>query len=220
MHIFASLIALSLPFCLSTISDVGLQSETPRAVEGKPVKLFNGKNLTNWEGDPKSFRVQDGAIVGGSLEHDIPRNEFLCTTKEFGDFELKLKFKLLGATANGGIQIRSQRIPNNNEVSGYQADLGDGYWGSLYDESRRNRTLIKPSDELIARILKREQWNDYTIRCVGRHIQLFINGTMTVDYTEPDQQLPQIGIIGLQIHGGKASECWYKDLVMTPLKQK
>ncbi len=202
----------------ASISIVRSQTSYPKITKGKPVALFNGKNLDGWEGDPKSFRVQDGAIIGGSLDHDVPRNEFLCTHDQYGDFELKLRFKLIGTTANGGIQIRSQRVPNNNEVCGYQADLGDGYWGSLYDESRRNRTLIKPSDEVINNVLKRDQWNDYTIRCVGKRIQLWITGTMTVDYSEEDASLPQTGIIGLQIHGGKASECWYKNIVLTPLR--
>ncbi len=78
----------------------------------KPVKLFDGKSLKGWEGNEKSFRVEEGAIVAGTLKEKIPRNEFLATEKEYGDFELRLKFKLLGGEkANAGVQIRSQRIP-------------------------------------------------------------------------------------------------------------
>jgi hypothetical protein len=174
--------------------------------------LFDGRTLGGWEGNLKIFRVDDGAIVGGSLKEPIARNEFLCTTREFGDFELRLQFKVLGEGANAGVQIRSRRIPNHHEVKGYQADLGDGWWGSLYDESRRNRILSAADSVTVKRVLKRNDWNDYTIRCQGRRIQLSINGQQTVDYTEADEGIDQTGLVGLQIHGGEPSEAWYKDI--------
>ncbi|HEV2970419.1 MAG TPA: DUF1080 domain-containing protein [Pirellulales bacterium] len=183
--------------------------------KGQAIALFDGKTFNGWEGDLKVFRIEDGAIVGGSLKATLPRNEFLATTKEYGDFELRLKVKLTGATsANGGIQIRSRRLPNNSEMIGYQADMGQQYWGSLYDESRRRKTLIGPDADELKKVLKLNDWNDYVIRCEGRHIQLWLNGLKTVDYTEPDEKLEQKGLIGLQIHSGPASEAWYKDLVI------
>lgn len=181
-------------------------------------QLFDGQTLAGWEGDEKTFRVTDGAIVAGTLERKIPRNEFLCTTKEFGDFELTLKFRLLGKGANAGVQLRSRRIPNHHEVKGYQADLGDGWWGCLYDESRRNKVLQRPQDQAaLDKVLRRDDWNDYRIRCQGRRIQLWINDVATVDYTEPDESIEQRGLIAVQIHGGPPSEAWYKDLKITEL---
>lgn len=174
--------------------------------------LFDGKSFAGWEGNEQVFRIADGAIVGGSLAAPVARNEFLCTKEIFGDFELRLSFKLLGQGVNGGVQIRTQRIPNHHEVSGYQADLGDGWWGSLYDESRRNKILAKADEAVIKEVLKPGQWNDYVIRCEGKRIQLWVNGRQTVDYTEPDEQIEQSGIIGVQIHGGGPSEAWYKDI--------
>ncbi|HEV3386508.1 MAG TPA: DUF1080 domain-containing protein, partial [Gemmata sp.] len=65
------------------------------ADEPKPISLFDGKTLSGWEGDTeKTWRVEEEAIVGGSIDTTVPRNEFLCTTKSYGDFELKVKFKL------------------------------------------------------------------------------------------------------------------------------
>jgi hypothetical protein len=174
--------------------------------------LFDGRTLSGWEGDESIFRIEDGAIVGGTLKAPIARNEFLCTRVEFGDFELRLRFKVLGVGANGGVQLRSRRIPNDHEVRGYQADLGDGWWGSLYDESRRNRVLAKADPAVVEKALKRDDWNDYTIRCQGRRIRLWINGQQTVDYLESDDRVEQTGVIALQIHGGAASEAWYKDI--------
>ncbi len=184
----------------------------------RPSKLFDGKTFNGWEGNLKVFRIEKGAIVGGGLKNGIPRNEFLCTTREFGDFELRLKFKLIGEGANGGVQIRSKRIPNDTEVSGYQADMGDGYWGSLYDESRRNRTLVKPDEGALKKAWRHGDWNEYRILCERKRIRLWINGSQMVDYVEADEGIPQTGVIGLQIHGGKPSEAWYKEIVIQEIK--
>jgi len=184
----------------------------------KPVPLFDGRTFTGWEGETKTtWRIQDGAIVGGSLSTQVPRNEFLTTTRSFGDFVLRAKFKLVGTEGfiNGGVQIRSQRVQEPpNEMSGYQADIGDKYWGSLYDESRRNKTLVAPPAELIQQILKPGDWNDYEIRAEGPRIRLSINGRQTVDYMEADAKIPRDGLIGLQIHGGGKAEAWYKDITI------
>lgn len=192
------------------------QNTTPQP---KPVALFDGKTFDGWEGDTeKSFRITDGAIVGGSLESNIPRNEFLCTTRTYKNFVLSLKFKVLGEGANAGVQFRTKRIPNHHEVSGYQADMGDpGWWGCLYDESRRNKVLAQANTEEVNKVLKRNDWNEYKIRCDGKRITLWINGLQTVDYTETDDKIEDSGVIALQIHGGPPSEAWYKDIMIEEL---
>jgi len=185
--------------------------------ESKAVALFDGETFAGWEGNRDVFRIDDGAVVGGSLAKPVARNEFLCTTREYGDFELRLKFKLLGKGANAGVQFRSRRIADHHEVIGYQADLGDGWWGCLYDESRRKRVLAQADAEELAKVLKPDDWNEYVIRCEGRRIRLWINGFQTVDYTEPDATIEQRGLIGLQIHGGPPSEAWYKEITIREL---
>jgi hypothetical protein len=186
--------------------------------EAKP--LFDGKTLAGWEGDTKNtWRIEDGAIVGGSLDIVVPRNEFLCTLKSYGDFELKVKFKLIGdrKTANAGVQFRTKRIPNHHEVSGYQADVGQHYWGALYDESRRKKVLAQPDKSVLDKIVKHDDWNDYVIRCEGPRIRLWLNGTLTVDFTEKDDKIERTGIIGLQIHGGGKAKAYYKDITIDEL---
>jgi hypothetical protein len=184
----------------------------------KGVRLFDGKSFKGWEGNGKIFRIEKGAIVGGTLKQKIARNEFLCTKKTYKNFVLKLEVKLLGGPrANAGIQIRTKRIPNHHEVIGYQADMGVGWWGSLYDESRRRKVLAKADAALIKKILKAKDWNRYEIRCEGRRIRLYINDTLTVDYTEPDPKIPLEGVIAVQIHGGPPSEAWYRNIMIREL---
>ena len=132
---------------------------------------------------------------------------------------LRVKFKLVGSEGfvNAGVQFRSRRLTDPaHEMTGYQADLGAKYWGSLYDESRRNKTLAEPKPEQLA-TLKLNDWNDYEIRAEGPRIRLSINGVQTVDYTEPEATIPQSGLIGLQIHGGGKAKVFYKDLVIEEL---
>jgi hypothetical protein len=202
-----------LPLPLVVVIGLGLSAPALCRADWKP--LFDGKTFDGWEGDlGKTWRIEDGAIVGGSLEKTVPRNEFLCTMKSYGEFELKVKFKLLGdrKQANAGVQFRTKRIPKHHEVCGYQADVGQHYWGALYDESRRNRVLAQPDRKLLDKIVRHEDWNEYTIRCEGPRIRLWLNGTLTVDYTEKDTRIDRTGIIGLQIHGGARAKVYYKDI--------
>jgi len=196
------------------------QAGAAGAAGGKTVRLFDGKTFAGWEGNLKAFRIADGAIVGGTLKKRIPRNEFLTTKKEYADFELRLKVKLVGGKGNAGIQIRSRRIPKHHEMIGYQADVGQGWWGCLYDESRRRKVLARANPKELAKVLKSDGWNQYVIRCEGKRIRLTLNGCQTVDYTEPDAKIEQRGLIGLQIHGGGPSEVRYKDIEITELPGK
>lgn len=201
--------------CFSILSACICLSEKRQEV------LFNGKNFHGWEGDTvKTWRIQEGAIMGGSLLEKVDHNYFLCTTKSYDNFVIRLKFRLSGREGfiNTGVQFRSVRAAKPDyEMIGYQADLGDGYWASLYDESRRNKTLVSPDSMLIKKILKPGNWNDYQVRCENRRIRIWLNGRQTVDYTESDLSIPQKGLIGLQIHGGGKAQVAYKDIVLQEL---
>ncbi len=189
---------------------------------GKPVPIFDGKSFKGWDGDTdKTWRIEDGALVGGSLQATVPRNEFVATTRSFTNFVLRLKFKLVGTEGfiNAGVQVRSERTKTPpNEMSGYQVDLGDPeWWGCIYDESRRNKVVAKSDIAAINKVLKRGDWNQYEIRCEGKRIRAWINGAQTVDYTEPEDAIPQFGRLGLQVHGGGKCEAWYKEITVEEL---
>jgi hypothetical protein len=208
---------------LAAILELGLAwAEEPPA---KATPLFDGKTFAGWDGDTKqTWRIEDGCLVGGALTKKQPRNEFLATKKEYGDFVLTLKFKLLGDSkttfVNSGVQLRSQRVKDSHEMIGYQADLGNGFWGSLYDESRRDKVLAAADQQAMRKALKPGAWNEYVVRAEGRRIRTWLNGVPGVDYTEPDEKVPQVGRIGLQIHGGGPAEVWFKDIAIEELPAK
>jgi HEAT repeat protein len=182
--------------------------------QARRMALFDGQTLAGWEGNTSVWRVRDGAIVGGSLAGN-PRNEFLATTASYTNFVLRLEYKLVGTEGfvNGGVQVRSQRVRQPpNEVSGYQADIGAGFSGCLYDESRRNTILARPTDEQIKRWEKPGEWNRYEVRCAGPRIQIALNGEKTVDYTEADAAMPLDGRVALQIHGSCQAEIAFRNL--------
>ncbi len=178
--------------------------------------LFDGQSLAGWEGNDKTFRVADGAIVAGSQQEKIPHNEFLCTKAEYGDFELRLEARLVGKGDNAGVQFRSQRVPGHFEVSGYQCDIGrmqdKPIWGWLYDESRRKKFLVEADVQKLAKVVKPDDFNELVIRCQGPRIQIWVNGLQTVDYTEQKENIAAKGIIGLQIHGGEPAEAAYRNI--------
>ncbi len=187
------------------------------------VPLFDGKTLNGWEGNLDYFRVEDGALVAGRTDSDIPHNEFLCTTEEYDNFELRLEVKMKGRRNNGGIQIRTKRVTNHDyRVSGYQCDIGEWppkdtklVWGALYDEDRRNKYLV-PAREDVASFSSMTDWNDYVIRADGPRIQIWVNGELTTDYTE-HEHIPDTGLVCAQIHGGPAAEVWHRNFVIKEL---
>ena len=112
------------------------------------------------------------------------------------------------------MQFRSKRVRTTMRYRAIRPISATAGGASLYDESRRNKILAKADLAEVDRVLHRDDWNDYRILAIGKRIQLWINGQQTVDYTEPDEQIVQHGLIGLQIHGGPPSEAWYKEIVI------
>jgi len=198
-----------------------LSAAVASAAEPGFTSLFDGKILTGWEGDARIFRVQEGSIVAGSQAERIAHNDFLASTAEFDDFELRLKARLVGKGQNAGVQFRSQRVANHFEMIGYQCDMGTmqgkPIWGALYDESRRRKFLAEPDHAKLTAALKPADWNDLVIRCEGPRIQIWVNDVQTVDYTEADCDIPRRGRLGLQIHGGEPAEAAYKDIQIKEL---
>ena len=195
----------------------GVASAAEPAAEEGFVPLFNGKDLTGWEGDAKLWIVEEGVLIGRSP--GIGYNDFLATAKTYGDFVLRFQVRLVGDKGNSGVQFRSKRVPPpSHEVSGYQADIASGWWGKLYDESRRNRVLAGPKPEDLKTALKPDGWNDYEVEAVGNKIRMSINGVKMVEYVEEDAQVAREGIIAPQIHGGGPMEVQFKSIRIKEIK--
>lgn len=187
----------------------------------KTVSLFDGKTLSGWKAFPADqnlWKVVDSVIVGGDGVKNIPTNLYLYTEKEYGDFELRCLFRLSGNPATGminsGIQYRSTIV--DGEMVGYQADIGNGFWGDIYDEHRRG-TLVKGDLSTLKYLLKEDGWNSYIVRVKGDRHELYINGVKVSDYMENDSTVPPRGIIAFQLHSGGAAKVELRDLTLTEL---
>jgi Domain of Unknown Function (DUF1080) len=193
-----------------------LLSATGFAADKQFKPLFNGRDLSGWQEDtPNIWSVRDGMIVGRTP--GMKHNDFLRTKKTYGEFVLKVRFRLIDGQGNAGIQFRSEAVPDSHEVSGYQADIGQEYWGCLYDESRRNQVLAKPSPGMLEG-LRKDGWNEYVITARGKVVTLDLNGKRTVNWVESAPGIKESGFIALQVHGGPPMEVQYKDIVIQEFK--
>ena len=210
-------------------------------VEPGFTSLFNGKDLTGWEGNPKLWSGKDGVITGvtgSDADTKIKHNTFLVSTQgDVADFELRFSYRI--EKGNSGVQYRS-KVQSKGDfgpiVGGYQADFeaGKTYSGILYEErgrgilaKRGEKTVIKDmagktkvevtgqvgkSEDIQAKI-KHEDWNDYVIIAKGNHLQHFINGVQTIDVTdEQEAKAAKSGILALQIHAGPPMVVQFKNL--------
>lgn len=202
--------------------------------------IFNGKDLTGWDGNRKLWSVRDGAITGQTTAENPARaNTFLVWTNgTVADFELRCSFKLVPNNpqgfANSGIQYRSKVLdPANWVVGGYQADMeaGPNFTGILYEERfrgimalRGDKVVWDKADqkrvvgsvgtaEEIEAALKKGDWNEYVIIAKGNHLQQFINGRQTVDVRDDCEAKRALsGVLALQLHAGPPFTVQFKDI--------
>lgn len=201
---------------------VSLPSTLAAQTSSRDQSLFDGKSLNGWKvTDPRHaslWRVVDSVLTGGDGIQKIPQNTYIQTVREFGDFEFRCLFRLSGDPSTGminsGIQYRSKVIDGN--MVGYQADIGNGYWGDIYDEHRRGK-LVGGDLSTLRRILKEDGWNSYIVRVKGNHHTLYINGVKTCEYVEGDSSIPARGIIAIQLHSGGAARIQFRDITITEL---
>lgn len=169
--------------------------------------LFDGKTLTGWSqlNGKANYRVEDGAIVGSSVNHG--GNSFLCTRETFGDFILELDFKV-DPKLNSGVQIRSESREDvqNGRVHGYQVEIdpSDRAWtGGIYDESRRGWLYDLDGKPEARKAFKQGEWNHFRIEAIGDKIKTWVNGAPVADLTD---SMTARGFIGLQVHGTQQDE--------------
>jgi hypothetical protein len=209
---------LLLPFAL--FAGLVFWAGTPASLaDSKESKgFFNGKNLDGWEGLTQYWSVKDGAIVGYTPS-DPHHNTFLCSKKKYKDFELSFKIRLKDGIGNSGVQIRSKILDAEKfTVAGPQADIGQMFWGSLYGE-HFGGMMQASKPNVVKEVVKPNEFNDYAIKCVGKHVTITINGTATVD--GEFEKMPDEGIIAWQLHAGfPTMEVIFKDIKFKDLSEK
>ena len=194
------------------------------------VPMFNGKDLTGWEGKPGGWWVEDGAITSESTpEKPCVKHHYLYWRGgKPADFVMRFKYKLVGG--NSGVQFRSQERPEF-DTWGYQADMeaGSEWTGCLFQHDRggvamrgkqaviaedgtRQETEFALSSEL-QKAVKPNDWNDYEIFAQGSHVVLSINGKRMCEVDDRDAKWAcKDGIIALQMHPGPPMKVQFKDL--------
>lgn len=186
----------------SLLAYLAAPAQVPLAATNENVKsFFNGHDLAGWTGDESLWSVESGEIVGRTT--GLKENEFLRSEMLFGDFRLRVDVNLVGNQGNSGIQFRSEALPNGH-VKGYQADIGPGWWGKLYEELGRG-LLSNTSGESYLK----PGWNTYEIQCSGSKIRTWINGQQCVDLE--DTGGARRGIFALQLHSGGATEVRFRN---------
>lgn len=221
---------------VALLAVVGLAANV-RAEEDGFKSIFDGKTLDGWNGKPEFWSVKDGAITGiTTKEKPTNGNTFIIFKEPVGDFELNLKYKIVGG--NSGIQYRSAD-KGGNVVHGYQADFeaGDTYSGILYEEGGRGILCLRSkkvtigadgkkeevsgpnTNEEIVKAIKKEDWNDYTIIAKGNHLIHKINGLQTAEVIDHQKdKAKEKGILALQLHAGPPMEVQFKDIKIKELK--
>ncbi len=213
---------------------------SPRAAAAEAEKafrpIFNGKDLTGWDGKPGWWYVEDGAITAQSTPEKPCKkcNYLIWQGGKPADFELRLKYRIVGG--NSGVQFRSQTRPDW-DTFGYQADIdASGMWtGALFEHARggiamrgqktvvdqdgkKQVTSIGDSAEL-AKSIKKNDWNDYRIIARGNQITLEINGVVMSRAIDNEKgRAASEGIIGLQVHPGPPMKIQFKDMRIKTLK--
>lgn len=217
-----------------------LATSNPAVAKSEFVKIFDGATLENWDGDPRFWRVENGAIVGETTEKiKTPHNTFLIWEGgEVADFELKVEFKL--RNHNSGVQYRSFPVKGKKwVVGGYQGDITENpkYMGIAYGERhkgilahRGKMTVVrekktKPkvvaeigdSDELLSHI-DMDGWNEYHIIAHGNQCIQMINGVIVSQFVENADDRLKSGLIALQLHQGPPMQVKFRNIRLRKLE--
>ncbi len=219
------------PFEASTVPN----PEASAAVGSTPdadgfVELFNGKNLAGWSGSSDYWSVENGALTGVT-DGSLKTNQFITwKNSTVQNFDLQVKVKV-SPGGNSGLQYRGMSRPEIglDVVSGYQCDIvadNPNYNAMLYEE--RGRRILSHTGEhvivnadgqawVVGKMPVKEfasnQWHDYRVLVQGNHYQHWIDGHMTADLIDLDENGRSLeGVLAMQVHVGPAMKIQFKDI--------
>lgn len=193
---------------LALVAVVSLAQPLSREEKKQGFKpLFNGKDLSEWKGDSRLWRVEKGVIIGSSDGVKLPHNTFLIHKQEWGDFHLKFQVRL--RNHNSGVQFRSEELPDF-VVKGLQADMAEGnWWGSIYDEKGTRGVIVNGWKGKAETVVKPGDWNDYEIYAKGDEIRITVNGLVTAELKDSSRLS---GVLALQLHAGPPMQVEFRNL--------
>jgi hypothetical protein len=205
-------------FFLTSFGIPGVQAK-----EAEWIRLFNGKDLDGWH---NPYPHGTASVKNGVIELVADRKFFFAYNEKFSDFIMTAEIKLPKGKANSGILFRSQK-KENGSMFGYQAEVdgSDRRWsGGLYDEGRRGWIHPKKPErnpyneknwkDTQKNALKRDDWNKYKIKCLGDHLQIWVNGVQTTDLKDSTDST---GFIAIQHHGEKGQVYRFRNLRLLKL---
>jgi hypothetical protein len=199
----------------------------PRKGESKTIKLFNGKNLDGWEGYEDLWSVKDGVIVGKNTE-PIKVSTYLLTKDKYSDFRLTATVKLVQSEMHSGIafwgRVGPEVVPENLRKERVKYTYGGHLvmfpsgWG-MYDLFGRNGLPVNGGPA--KKVGKQHDWNDLEILAQGNRVRVAVNGTLVVDWRDPEPKRIKEGPIGLQLHQNNVpQEVHFKDLTLTTFPEE
>jgi len=245
-----ALLALALATCFALAKEKPAERATAKVELPKPdadgfVTIFNGKDLSGWEGLEGYWSVEDGVISGHETKDKSKQTFLIFTGFPVNDFELHVKYKFATPDGNSGIQFRSKVLDHKTcRVGGYQADCDakGGYDGCIYDEAsvaggrgvmstrgekttwdaenkRHNEKLAEDNAEL-RKLIKVGDWNDVVLVANGNHITYSINGHLMTDLTDDSPKALKEGVLAFQLHAGYTMDIQFKDVKIKVLGEK
>ena len=230
--ILSTLFALTVPLLgqapqLKPVPDP-ISDHSPAALEkAKFTNLVSGDSLDGWAiyGSQAKFSVKNGVVAGSA--RNLKGNSFLCTEKLYRDFIFTFQFKFDHLNGNSGCMFRGL-LNNKGRVNGYQCehDNTERSWtAGIYDEARRGWIFPKKSntEHMSAftkqglRVTKMDDWNTITIKAQGKHLQIWINGELRTDFIDHEKESTVMGFFGLQVHGGKKCDVYWRNIFVKEL---
>ena len=226
-------------FLLGVLLWLSIASASAAQVNEGFTPIFDGKDLTGWEGEPGWWSVENGAITG-KITAEKPMGH-RCTYLFWrggrpADFELRATYRFQGEEGNSGINFRSRELPHW-DCQGYQADLElkpgavwPDYSGLLYEANGR-RFLVEHGQKMAIdetgrrtvanfavvpdyrRIIRPTDWNQYAILARGPEIILKINDAVTSHVIDRQRgKAAAEGLIALQLHGDMLMKVQFKNI--------
>tara|TARA_R110002072_G_scaffold253748_7_gene412529 strand:+ start:2841 stop:6308 length:3468 start_codon:yes stop_codon:yes gene_type:complete len=172
--------------------------------------MLSEGQLKHWRGSMKGWDLERGVLWGTA--EDLAQNEYMIYGRDLADFEVEFDVLLEGG--NSGLQYRSRVEDGTVDPIGYQADIGQRFWGSIYGTDGRAK-LAGPELLLMESAVRRDGWNHYHLRVDGARHVLEVNGVVL---SELEDDAHRSGVLALQLHQKLKMKVWFANLRVRPLR--